>query len=157
MISHAPADYDCPFCRLISGDFGPGSRNIPEDVVYQDEHVTAVLALHQNFNALPNVLVLPNRHIENLYDLPEEYAVPILRASKLLAAAYKSAFGADGVSTRQHNEPAGSQDVWHYHLHVTARYHDDQFYRNFHSRFMEPDERRKIGNKLKSAMIITNP
>ncbi|HMN15427.1 MAG TPA: HIT family protein [Bellilinea sp.] len=153
MISHAPIDYQCPFCRLIRADFAtPGSVNIPEDLIYQDEHVTAVLSLHQNPRAIPNVLVLPNEHHENMYDLPEEYAAPILRVSKLLAAAYKSAFGADGVSTRQHNEPAGSQDVWHYHLHVTARYHGDDFYHNFLLIRMDKEERAEIGSKLKTAI-----
>lgn len=37
----------------------------------------------------------------------------------------KAAYGCDGVSTRQHNEPAGDQDVWHYHLHVVPRWHGD--------------------------------
>jgi histidine triad (HIT) family protein len=40
----------------------------------------------------------------------------------------KTAYSCDGISTRQHNEPAGSQDVWHYHLHVIPRYKDDQYY-----------------------------
>jgi len=30
---------------------------------------------------------------------------------------------------RQHNEPAGNQHVWHYHLHVFPRYADDMLYR----------------------------
>jgi histidine triad (HIT) family protein len=40
----------------------------------------------------------------------------------------KIIYQCDGVSTRQHNEPAGNQDVWHYHVHVTARFSDDNFY-----------------------------
>jgi len=36
--------------------------------------------------------------------------------------------GCDGVSTRQHNEPAGNQDTWHYHVHVFPRYIDDGLY-----------------------------
>ena len=40
----------------------------------------------------------------------------------------KTAFGCPGVSTRQHNEPAGNQDVWHYHVHVFPRWHGDRLY-----------------------------
>jgi hypothetical protein len=29
---------------------------------------------------------------------------------------------------RQHNEPAGNQEVWHYHLHVFPRYARDDLY-----------------------------
>jgi len=46
----------------------------------------------------------------------------------MLAMAMKTAYPCDGISTRQHNEPSGGQDVWHYHLHVTPRYKDDNYY-----------------------------
>jgi histidine triad (HIT) family protein len=37
----------------------------------------------------------------------------------------RKVFRCEGISTRQHNGPAGDQDVWHYHLHVIPRYPDD--------------------------------
>jgi diadenosine tetraphosphate (Ap4A) HIT family hydrolase len=40
----------------------------------------------------------------------------------------KDAYRCDGVSTRQHNEPAGDQDVWHLHVHVLPRHQGDQLY-----------------------------
>lgn len=44
------------------------------------------------------------------------------------ALALKAALSCDGISTRQQNEPAGDQDVWHYHVHVFPRYADDGLY-----------------------------
>ena len=32
------------------------------------------------------------------------------------------------VVPSQHNESAGDQDVWHYHVHVTPRFNLDNFY-----------------------------
>jgi histidine triad (HIT) family protein len=40
----------------------------------------------------------------------------------------KSHYSCDGISTRQHNEPAGHQDVSHYHLYVFPRYAGDHLY-----------------------------
>jgi histidine triad (HIT) family protein len=40
----------------------------------------------------------------------------------------KALYNCDGTSTRQHNEPDGNQDVWHYHVHVFPRYADDNLY-----------------------------
>ncbi len=59
-----------------------------------------------------------------------------------IALALKALYGCDGVSTRQHNEPAGSQDVWHYHLHVTPRYTADAFYSRTHQKQLMPIEER---------------
>lgn len=49
--------------------------------------------------------------------------------SRDLALAMKLAWSPEGTSVRQHNEPAGNQHVWHYHLHVFPRYSDDMLYR----------------------------
>lgn len=60
--------------------------------------------------------------------LPIEMAAEIHRAAHLTAFAMKNTYGCEGISTRQHNEPAGNQDVWHYHLHVYPRYKNDNLY-----------------------------
>lgn len=59
-----------------------------------------------------------------------------------MALALKQIYGCDGISTRQHNEPSGSQDVWHYHEHVTPRFLNDALYGQIETRlFMPVDER----------------
>ena len=60
--------------------------------------------------------------------MPDELLGTLHAFSKRLALAFKTVYGCDGVLLRQHNEPAGSQDVWHYHLHVIPRFTDDEFY-----------------------------
>ena len=128
MYNHAPEQYRCPFCLLIQGVENPYVLSVQSDVIYHDERVTAFVGSHQWPNNHGNVLIVPNEHFENIYDLPPHYAVDIHRLDRRIALAMKVIYACDGVSTRQHNEPAGNQDVWHYHLHVTPRYQDDQFY-----------------------------
>jgi histidine triad (HIT) family protein len=72
--------------------------------------------------------VIPAAHFENLYDLPDALGADIHRVARRVAIAMKTAYGCAGVSTRQHNESAGNQDVWHYHLHVFPRYPGDDLY-----------------------------
>jgi histidine triad (HIT) family protein len=65
----------------------------------------------------------------------------------------KEAFTCDGISIRQHNEPAGYQDVWHYHIHVTPRYLNNEFYLTYKEKnFMPPAERAKHAEKLKNSL-----
>ncbi len=40
----------------------------------------------------------------------------------------RAAYPCEGTSIRQHNEPAGGQDVWHLHVHVFPRYAGDRLY-----------------------------
>ena len=96
---------------------------------------------------------MPNQHHENVYVLPPGLGTPIQRLVQRLARAMKAAWECDGVSTRQHNEPAGSQDVWHYHVHVTPRYHNDNFYSSERV-LMSPAERVQLANELREALEV---
>ena len=75
--------------------------------------------------------------------------------AKRLAIAMKTVYACDGISTRQHNEPAGSQDVWHYHLHVTPRYENDNYY-GTQREFMPIPEREKHAEALKKPVMTVD-
>ena len=127
MHNHEPDNYACPFCRVLNQakDSLDGT-----DIVFQDDTVTAFLGLGCWEHNPVDVLIVPNRHIENLYDLPLELVTPLHQVTRAMALALKSVFHCEGISTRQHNEPAGDQDVWHYHVHVTPCFAGDRFYEN---------------------------
>ena len=69
--------------------------------------------------------MIPRGHYENVLEMPDELGSEVFSATRRLAHAMLAAFGCEGISTRQHNGPAGNQDVWHYHLHVFPRYTND--------------------------------
>jgi histidine triad (HIT) family protein len=128
MYSHAPSGYHCPFCNYARG--GGDDRVGPEHVVERTEATLTYVSPKWWPNNHGALLVIPLEHHENLYDVPDELGVPLLRATRRAAVALKSAFACEGVSTRQHNEPAGNQDLWHFHVHVFPRYRDDALYAN---------------------------
>jgi histidine triad (HIT) family protein len=149
MYNHEPEGYLCPFCSLIRGFESEHVYSVQSDIVYRDEMVTALVGSHQWPNNHGNVIIVPNEHFENIYDLPVHYAAHIHRVARMIALAFKNVYGCDGMSTRQHNEPAGNQDVWHYHLHVTPRYAGDQFYES-RRELMPADERAGHAQRLRS-------
>jgi len=126
--NHAPENYICPFCLLIAGIENEHVYSVQSDIVYHDQSVTAFIGSQQWQNNHGNTIIVPNEHFENIYDLPVRYAQDFQRVAKMLALTMKAVYLCNGVSTRQHNEPGGNQDVWHYHLHVTPRYKDDNYY-----------------------------
>jgi histidine triad (HIT) family protein len=128
MYNHEPLDYKCPFCRIISELKQDPESGKPNAVVYHYEEVTVLVPIHWYKNNPGQVLVVPNQHFENIYDLPDEIGAAIFAVSKKIALAMKQAFECEGVSTRQHNEPAGYQDVWHFHQHIFPRWAGDNLY-----------------------------
>ncbi|HUP86037.1 MAG TPA: HIT family protein [Acidimicrobiales bacterium] len=124
-MTHAPPGYACPFCRYAAG---VGNELVgPEHVVEQTPETVTFVA-PRAWGRCEGLLVIPTEHHENLYDLPDGLGAPLLWATRRAALALKLAERCDGVSTRQHNEPAGNQDVWHFHTHVFPRWHGDGLY-----------------------------
>lgn len=123
------------------------------DVVLRAEGWTAFVASHW-WPANPgHVLVVPDVHVENLYELPDSLGVGLVHLSRRIAVALKQAYGCDGTSTRQHNEPAGYQDVWHFHQHVFPRWRDDRLYERTGERAPAPaDERARRAALLRDAL-----
>ena len=155
MYNHAPESYVCPFCLLIKGVENEHVLSIQSDVIYQDDVVTGFIGSHQWPRNRGNVIIVPNEHFENIYDLPISYSQDIHRLAKRLAIAMKNVYACDGVSTRQHNEPAGNQDVWHYHLHVTPRYINDNYY-GTQREFMPIVEREKHAQAIRKSLITVD-
>jgi histidine triad (HIT) family protein len=59
---------------------------------------------------------------------------------------------------RQHNEPAGNQDRWHYHMHVFPRYAGDDLYFTHPERHFAPAEQRlPYVDKLRGFFELTAP
>jgi histidine triad (HIT) family protein len=150
MYRHAPLDYECPFCAVVRGEEQP-PWTFRDDVVWCDGAATAWVNRRWWAHNPGNVVVVPNRHVENIYEVDRELAAEVHETARRIALAMKEAYGCSGVSTRQHNEPAGDQEVWHYHLHVFPRWHGDDLYRSPH-RLTTREERRPYAERLRAAL-----
>ena len=106
----------CWACRVLAGE--------PVGTIVSQSAGVAILV-----NPFPltagHVLVVPRRHIENVYALPDEIAGPVLSAASRAARAIKRTYAAEGVTLRQNNEPASDQHLFHFHLHVIPRFRGD--------------------------------
>jgi len=148
-LTHAPKDYNCPFCAFIGGDGDKYTQQ--EDVIYRNAFTTVVVAPRWWVNNPGSLLVVPNKHSENVYDISEEDISEVYKTAKKMAMAIRKVYQCDGTSMRQHNEPAGGQDAWHFHVQVLPRYVEDNLYKNNeNNRFVDSNERAPYAQKLRS-------
>ncbi|MFQ5811817.1 MAG: HIT family protein [Anaerolineae bacterium] len=107
---------DCIFCAIAEG-------KAPAEVVFEDEETLAFMDINP---ANPgHTLVIPKRHVRDIYELDEETAAAVMKAAVQVAGAIKKALQPDGMNLVQSNERAGGQDVFHFHIHVIPRWYDD--------------------------------
>lgn len=151
VFNHEPEGYRCPFCRVLSG--ADSAANTQRDIVCRTQDAAALIAPRWWPNNHGHVLVVPTAHHENLYDLPDHCGHAVHDVVRRIAIAMRSAYGCDGVSTRQHNEPAGNQDAWHYHVHVFPRYAGDGLYASApYHQFVPAEQRWPYADKLRGAL-----
>ncbi|UAB73895.1 HIT family protein [Vibrio sp. SCSIO 43132] len=123
MYNHEPKNYLCPFCRMSQN--GISQEN---DIVYEADNVFACISLDHHENSGPTFLVVPKLHVENIYYITDELLSEIMRVAKSIAIQARELWDTDGITIWQHNEPSGSQDVWHLHVHVKCRFAGDNLY-----------------------------
>ena len=156
MTSHAPAGYECPFCALVAGS--DTALNAQSDIVLRDDHTTAFVSPKWWESSPGHAIVVPNEHYENLYEIPNDSLGAVYAAAARVARAMRATYDCDGTSTRQHNEPGGGQDVWHFHVHVFPRHAGDDLYRgDADVRWTTPEERAPYAARLTSALGADGP
>lgn len=107
---------NCVFCRIAKGE-------LPASKVYEDDATIAFMDL-QSVNP-GHMLVVVKPHRANIYELDNELAGAAMRTAAKMARAAKKAYGCEGVTLFQANEPAGAQTVFHFHIHVLPRWEGD--------------------------------
>lgn len=107
---------DCIFCAIAGG-------GVAAEIVDEDEHTVAFMDINPWTRG--HALVIPRRHSRNLYEVEEGDLHHAAAGAKRLALRMRDRLGCDGVNVLNACEPAAWQTVWHFHLHVIPRYHDD--------------------------------
>lgn len=148
---NAPKDYICPICLGVQGVENDHTLIHPSDFVYKDDQVSALINSFWIGENKGHVIIVPNEHYENIYEIPEEVGHRIFDVSKILTIAIREVYKAEGITLRQNNEPAGDQHAFHYHLHIFPRYAGDEFNLNASkkSKLHPPEERAIYAEKLK--------
>lgn len=156
MYNHETKNYLCPICLGVQGIENENTLLLQNDLIYKDTLVTAFI----NSFFIPgnegHVIVVPNQHVENIYDLPQEYAHAIIETSQKIAIALKRVYQCDGITLLQNNEPAGNQHAFHYHQHIFPRYSHDRLYEQMlNKRLATPEERLKFAERIKDKLGYT--
>ncbi|MCO0831592.1 HIT family protein [Fructobacillus sp. W13] len=105
------------FDKIIDGE-------IPSYKVYEDEYVLAFLDISQVTPG--HTLLIPKKHVDNIFDYDEETAKHVLLTLLKLAKAIKASDASiAGMNITSNNGEAAGQTVLHSHWHLIPRFEDD--------------------------------
>ena len=108
---------ECPFCKIIQ------HRDPDVREVYRDEHVMAFFPSEPA--TLGHTLVVPRKHIPDIWGLDGDTAAHLSKAVVRLSRAVQNAIEPQGLNIIQSNGEAASQTVFHLHVHIVPRWTGD--------------------------------
>lgn len=110
------AQADCPFCAIVTG-------HAQARVVTADDRCLAFLAATPA--ARGHTLVIPRRHVADLWDTDADLAAALMRTTHAVAALLRTRLRPEGLTLRQNTGPASGQHVAHLHVHLVPRWQGD--------------------------------
>jgi histidine triad (HIT) family protein len=109
-------DPDCLFCKIIAGE-------LPSQIVEEDARTVAFMDINPATRG--HLLVVPRNHSRDLLEIDPEDLQAVAVMAQRLAQRVHDRLGADGVNLLNSRGAAAWQTVFHFHMHVIPRYHDD--------------------------------
>lgn len=122
---------DCIFCKIVRGE-------IPSYKVKETENL---FVMHDiNPFSKGHLLVLPKKHYENIFDIPEELLREMVSITKEMSLKIKKELKPEGIIIMQNNGAKAGQSVFHFHIHIKPVYHDTDIPAEQHLRKKLSDE-----------------
>lgn len=107
---------DCIFCKIAAGE-------MPSYTIYEDEDFRVFLDRFPS--SLGHTVIIPKKHIENIYELDDKTAQGIMPMAVKIAGLLQEVLKCSGINLLQNNGKAAGQSVFHYHVHLIPRYEGD--------------------------------
>ena len=102
---------NCVFCNIVEG-------KIPSHTIFEDEIVKVIMDVNPRSNG--HLLVIPNNHYQDFYDIDNEVLSHIFDIAKKMCVLLTKKLGCDGITLEENN--GISQEVKHFHLHIIPKY-----------------------------------
>jgi histidine triad (HIT) family protein len=138
------ADKDSVFSKIIR-------REIPADIVYEDENTIAFLDINPVNPG--HVLVIPKKPSRNILDIDEADWIALMKVVRMLARAVQRATRADGINIDINNEEAAGQIVFHTHVHIVPRFKGDAHVTRPHKSYPE-GEAAAVAEKIRVELSL---
>lgn len=107
---------ECPFCKIAR-------HELPAEILYEDANVIALLDINPIHYG--HALVIPKVHCPDFLNVPEPILQDVIRATQVIAQALVKSLHLEGFNIFSNNGKIAGQSVFHFHMHVTPRYPDD--------------------------------
>jgi len=106
------SDKSCLFCKIVKGE-------IPCHKIYEDKDFLAFLDVNPKREG--HTLIIPKKHYQDVFDIPEEVFKGLMLVVQKLAKKLKNSGKVEGVNLLHASGKTAQQSVFHFHFHLVPR------------------------------------
>ncbi len=107
---------NCIFCKICA-------QTAPAKIIYRDDILTCFLP--KEIEVYGHLLVVPNAHYENIFDIPEKELTRLTQFIKKISRHLQEKLGATGINILHASGKSAQQSVPHFHIHIFPRFDND--------------------------------
>lgn len=134
---------ECLFCKIAEG-------TIPSTTIYEDDNFRVFLDVFPGTKG--HTLIIPKKHVENIFELDEETAAKLFALATKVARAMKKQFNFQGMNVLQNNGKVAGQTVFHFHLHLIPRYEEDGVKIKWNSSEANTEELKELRDTIQAGL-----
>jgi histidine triad (HIT) family protein len=126
------------------------NREIPADIVYEDELVIALLDINPVNDG--HTLVVPKEEYADFSSIPPELLGPFFERVQRIARGVTAGVRADGFNVLLNTGSAAGQEVMHVHAHIIPRFEGDGYEHWHGSGYDTEDEKKRTAERIRNAL-----
>jgi len=132
---------DCLFCKIIN-------EVIPTTKIYEDSNSLAILDIAPASQG--HVIVMPKKHYQFLFQLPENEMLSLMKAVNFLSEIVVNTTESHGLSVVLNMGPAAMQRVPHVAFNLIPRHEDDNLNLEWDRKEAKKEDIQKMAEKIKA-------
>ena len=137
----------CIFCDIVD-------RKIPAEILYENDCALSILDINPIHYG--HTLVIPKRHHRDFLEVEPDELSGIMQAVHTVSLALVKAFKLQGFNFFANNGAVAGQSVFHFHIHVTPRYADDNIRFVLRLKRYEPHAMEETAEAIRSAITSSS-
>jgi histidine triad (HIT) family protein len=131
---------DCIFCKVVAGE-------IPGQVVDEDERTIAVLDINPATRG--HTVVITREHESDLFSVSDDDLLAAMLMARRVAERMRRTIAPEGFNILHNIGRVAWQSIFHFHLHVIPRYHDDPLQLPWLPEPAKPEELAEVAAQLR--------
>jgi histidine triad (HIT) family protein len=132
---------DTIFTKIIN-------REIPAEILYETDNVIAIIDIMPIHYG--HALIIPKKEYKNFLEVPESEVGELMLVTQKIAKSLVKTFNLEGFNFFSNNGEVAGQSVFHFHIHVTPRYPDDNISFLLNLKKYSEGQMKEVADKIRS-------